>query len=80
MIHEEARSDPLEFHRWLQSTELQAHTLAYQVAGVASDEGVKFWKIIDGPSPRRKLGCKRVNGASSRRKLGCKRVGGALSR
>jgi hypothetical protein len=46
-----------------------------QVASV-----VKFWKIIDGSSSRRKLGCKRVDGASSRRKLGCKRIDGASSR
>jgi hypothetical protein len=46
----------------------------------SSEEGMKFWKIIDGPSPRRKLGCKRIDGASSGGKLGCKRVGGVASR
>jgi hypothetical protein len=86
MLHQ-SRNDPLDPRNSFVASsyrELQLQTLAfspkYQLAGVASDEGIKFWKIIDGPSPGRKLGCKRVNGASSRGKLGCKRVGGALSR
>jgi hypothetical protein len=85
-VHEEARRDPLgSFHRRFRSTELQARRTQafgpkYQVAEIASDEWIKFWKIIDGPSPGRKLGCKRVNGASSRGKFGCKRVSGTSSR